>query len=262
MLRRQRPGDEGHIVYSRIDLINTFVAKLGAQVYLEIGVQAGASFLEVECRRKIGVDPCFKIKPRKKIKHRMRALGTGDTIAYHKMTSDVFFAKHQRSLASRPPKVIFIDGLHTFKQTLADCYNSLNCLAEGGVIVLHDCSPPHPASATPGMSPHAAEHNWHRANPSPEGARAWTGEWCGDTWKTIPYLLKNHSELKVCVLDADYGLGIVSPKSLTNPVRYALPPAKDDSIDRLDFAFLAKNREKILNLKNVGEVNEVIKFYC
>ena len=104
-------------------------------------------------------------------------------------------------------KVIFIDGLHTFEQTLQDCYNSLNYLAQGGVIILHDCNPPSDASSTPAQSIPEAEKKWKSKNTS-----GWTDEWCGDTWKTIPFLIKNNPELNVSVLNTDYGLGIVSKK--------------------------------------------------
>jgi hypothetical protein len=63
-------------------------------------------------------------------------------------------------------KVIFIDGLHTFEQTLQDSYNSLNYLAQGGVIILHDCNPPSEASSTPAQSIPEAEKKWKSKNTS------------------------------------------------------------------------------------------------
>lgn len=46
-----------------------------------------------------------------------------------------------------PFDIVLIDGLHTFRATLEDCLNSLAYLDSSGVIVVHDCYPPHKASA-------------------------------------------------------------------------------------------------------------------
>ena len=37
--------------------------------------------------------------------------------------------------------IIFIDGLHHYEQVKKDIINSLNCIEENGVIILHDCIP-------------------------------------------------------------------------------------------------------------------------
>ena len=256
------------VKFSRVDLIQLFIDKLNAEVYLEIGVYTGTSFLAVKCMRKIGVDPDFRIKATKKIKYWFRdfikyLFGSFrmPSHQYHETTSDYFFAQHNHDLASAPPKVVFIDGLHTFEQTLKDCYNSLNCLADGGVIVLHDCNPPTEASATRALSIEDAEKKWKAAHPSPEASGAWTGEWCGDTWKAIPYLIKYHPELNVCVLDSDYGLGIVSRRKGYNNSTYQIHGCTDD-YENLDFPYLVKNRRKILNLKPLGELSDILALYC
>jgi hypothetical protein len=96
--------------------------------------------------------------------------------------------------------VVFVDGLHTYQQALKDVNNSLINLNEKGVIIIHDCNPPHEAAAYP------ADSYDHAASLSLPG---WTGEWCGDVWKTICYLRSHRNDLKIFVLDCDYGLGIV-----------------------------------------------------
>ena len=37
--------------------------------------------------------------------------------------------------------LVFIDGLHTYEQVKKDIINSLNCLKENGVVLVHDCMP-------------------------------------------------------------------------------------------------------------------------
>lgn len=45
------------------------------------------------------------------------------------MTSDKFFKKFN---------VIFIDGLHNYKQYQKDCLNSIRSLEDEGIIIVHD----------------------------------------------------------------------------------------------------------------------------
>ena len=176
-------------MFDRVSLIQMSIKKMGAKVYLEIGVFNGYSFLKTICKNKIGIDPCFKIKLKLKLYSYFTNI-TNINNKYFSMTSDEFFKNYKNILISYPPEVIFIDGLHTFEQTLQDCYNSLNYLAAGGIIILHDCSPPSEASATPALSIYEAEQKWKSKHKT-----GWADEWCGDTWKTIPFLLQNNSEL-------------------------------------------------------------------
>ena len=99
-------------MFNRIDLIQKMINKLNAKIYLEIGVFNGFLFLNVKCQKKIGVDPIFKINKTKKIKSFINNL-TNINNEYYEMTSDDFFVFHKQKLILNPPKVIFIDGLHT-----------------------------------------------------------------------------------------------------------------------------------------------------
>ena len=238
-------------MFNRIDLIQKMINKLNAKIYLEIGVFNGFSFLNVKCQKKIGVDPIFKINTTKKIKSFFNNL-TNINNEYYEMTSDDFFVVNKHKLILNPPKVIFIDGLHTFGQTLQDCYNSLNYLAAGGIIIMHDCSPPTAASATPALSIPEAEKLWNEENNS-----GWTDEWCGDTWKTIPYLIKNNPELNVTVINADYGLGVISKNNSDSNKYYEIKNDLDE-YKKLSFDMLENNRKTILNLIEVNEVDELI----
>lgn len=234
-----------NVNFNRISLIQLLIEKLTAQVYLEIGIANGSTFKQINCRKKIAVDPEFSIKWTRRIKHSIKKFPQ-QINRWKKMTSDDFFATHKDYLIANPPKVIFIDGLHTFNQTLRDCYNSLNCLDTDGFIVLHDCSPPHQASAIPALSIPEAKQKYEAENDD----GGWTGEWCGDTWKTIPYLIKHCPELNVCVLNADYGLGVVSKRPNAVDLHYANPQGTEE-FQALNYADLVANREGIINLKEM-----------
>lgn len=106
---------------TRTQFIQHIIDRIEAKSYLEIGVQYGYNFTEIECPLKVGVDP-------------KRYEGyEGDL---KEMTSDEFFEENRQQF-----DVIFIDGLHHADQVIKDVENALECISEKGVIVLHDCSP-------------------------------------------------------------------------------------------------------------------------
>jgi len=238
-------------MFNRVDLIQKIINKMNATHYLEIGVFNGFSFLNIKCNKKIGVDPIFKISKTKKIKSYFKN-STNIHNKYYEMTSNDFFVTQKKYLNLNPPEVVFIDGLHTFEQTLEDCYNSLNFLAKGGIIILHDCNPPTEASATPALSITEAKTTWEAKK-----STGWTDEWCGDTWKVIPYLKKNNPELNITVLNTDCGLGIVSKNNVIEKNIYQISNNIQD-YKTLDYSFLNNDRITVLNLKEITELHDVI----
>ena len=101
---------------SRIEVIQNIINKQKYQNYLEIGCDNDENFSKVIIDNKIGVDPL-----------------KGGTL---RMTSDDFFKENKRIF-----DIIFLDGLHTYEQTIKDIDNSLKFISENGVIIIHDCLP-------------------------------------------------------------------------------------------------------------------------
>ena len=104
--------------HNRISLVNYLISKSQGinSRYLEIGCDTNSLFNSVACLNKIGVDPV-----------------KGGT---HRMTSDLFFKKNLEKF-----DVIFIDGLHEYKQVRKDCINALKFLKINGWIAFHDFLP-------------------------------------------------------------------------------------------------------------------------
>jgi Methyltransferase domain len=100
--------------------------------YLEIGVRAGERFHAVDAARKVAVDPVFKFSTGKAREKHPEA-------SYHEVTSDTYFG--QIAAPSDKFDVIFLDGLHTFEQTLRDFTNSIHFLSEKGTILIDDVVP-------------------------------------------------------------------------------------------------------------------------
>ncbi len=97
--------------------------------YLEIGVDAGDTFRFVSAAYKAAVDPNFKFEPPPNTA----------VVEYFPMTSDEFFARS--GAARRRFDVVYVDGLHTFEQTLRDIMNALLVLNHGGVVIVDDILP-------------------------------------------------------------------------------------------------------------------------
>lgn len=124
------------MVRKRHERINALAKLNGAQRYLEIGVQKGETFLEVDVPYKVAVDPEFRLDTRK--------AGNANTI-FHEETSDEFFAKH----AAKHGKfdLFYLDGLHIFEQTFRDFCASLGSSNDRTLWLIDDTHPPTMAAA-------------------------------------------------------------------------------------------------------------------
>ena len=223
---------------NRTEVIQKIIDRTGAQNYLEIGVSRGDCFLSIKAPRKVAVDPKFKLSLRRRLKWAFRNLRS----RYYESTSDDFFAKVKLPHGF---DVVFIDGLHTYGQSLKDVENALGVLGEKGVIIMHDCNPTDAASA------HPADSQQHAAS---MGLPGWTGWWMGDVWKTICHLRSQRPDLKVLVLDCDCGLGIITRGGADDMLNLPVTELKE-----LDYDDLAKNRKRFLNLKDESFFPEFLK---
>ena len=226
---------------NRTEVIQKILDKKKSPGYLEIGVDSGNNFFLIKARRKIAVDPNFTFSRKRKInwmfknRHNLFA-------KYYRGTSDNYFAS---KINSHRLDVAFIDGLHTYQQSLKDSINALSHLKDNGVIVVHDCNPPNEAAAYPAQSyDNAASLN----------QPGWTGIWCGDVWKSICILRSTRKDLKIFVLDFDFGLGIITRGEADNCLN--LSP---QDIDRMTYKEFSQNRTELLNLRDENFFFEFLK---
>lgn len=151
------------------------------------------------------------------------------------MTSDEFFRKKAFTLFWNGIDTAFVDGLHTYEQSLKDVLNCVKYLRRGGTIVLHDCNPTDYHMAYPAKS--HAEALLAR-QPDPRKA------WCGEVWKTVVHLRSHFSNLNVCVLDCDYGIGLIRRGVSGPPLSFS-----QAEIRNMTYEELAARRAELLNLK-------------
>jgi hypothetical protein len=185
----------------RYDVINYLIEKYNLVNYLEIGVFKGENIREVKASHKDGVDPSVE--------------GFTAPETNYPITSDNFF----ELIKGHDVKydIIFIDGLHHSDQVDKDIQNSLNHIVEGGFILLHDCNP---TSYESQLIPRE------------------TIVWNGDVWKSFVNFKSNYPELKCCVVDTDFGVGVIKVENNKSVLQSNI----------LEWDDFDKNRKQLLNL--------------
>lgn len=156
---------------NRTDIINYLIERYNYTSYLEIGVQfPHSNYDKIKVDNKTGVEPF----PAEDLLQK----------SIVQLTSDDFFNSLEADVKY---DIIFIDGLHTREQCLADILNSLKHLSDNGTILVHDCLPTAEYQTT-------IEDNGR--------------EWTGDVWKSIVDV-KSKNGIDVCTIDTDWGVGCI-----------------------------------------------------
>lgn len=140
--------------------------------YLEIGVCDGMTFHAVEAARKVAVDVEFRFDL-----DAARAAVAGSQVDFHQMPSDSFFAP--AVIGDARFDLIFVDGLHTFDQTLRDLLNAMSVLRPGGTIVVDDVLPSSYAASLPSYAESTALKGVM-------GNR--TNHWMGDVYRLVFFI--------------------------------------------------------------------------
>jgi hypothetical protein len=234
---------------NRIKAVQRALDGRAKRVYLEIGVSHGSAFRRITADEKIAVDPAFKLSART----RRQAEAKGST-RYFETTSDAFFANETAFLEQHGIDVALIDGNHTYVQVVRDVENTLHYLRDDGVIVLHDCNPANASIAYP-----AASHADFLARLAEKPEDRWRilgvtiALWSGDAWKAIVCLRSLRHDLLIAVLKCDFGVGIVRKGFPESRLSYSAA-----QIEALDYADLAADRERLLNLKPPSYLGELL----
>lgn len=206
-----------------------------AKTYLEIGVSHGRIITKVKCKTKIGIDPKFKLSEGKRFK---KFIGLMKFKTF-KMTSDKFFLEYTNNALGNGIDVAYIDGFHTYKQSLKDVENCLKYLNNKGVIIMHDCNPLNYAGAFPAKESKNEVTELARKGELP----GWNSCWNGDVWKTIVHLQIKHNDLEVFTLDLDWGIGIISRGNNSGKINYT-----EKELEYADYTTLENDRVTLLNL--------------
>jgi hypothetical protein len=140
------------------------------------------------------------------------------------LTSDDFFNQNNETF-----DVVFIDGLHWSEQVYNDIVNSLNILNNRGYVICHD------------MNPHS---EFIQRYPQPKSE----SEWTGDCWKAWVRLRNERNDLNMCVVDTDYGCGVITKGNQTTI-----------NVDgELTWEMLDNDRTNLLNLVSVDDFKKTL----
>ena len=180
----------------RWDLIREIINIKKINNYLEIGCDDNFLFNKINVPNKIGVDPREGGNVRK--------------------TSDEFFKDNKTTF-----DLIFIDGLHEYNQVNRDIENSLSCIDEDGLILLHDCLP-----------------STLRSQAVPRYSYYWNG----DVWKSI-VKFRHYENLNIKTIKIDEGISVIKKTKNTNRLNLQIKNFK-----KLKFDDLYNNYKDYMNL--------------
>lgn len=190
--------------YYRWDLIEYLIKKNNYSDYLEIGCDQDQLFSKVKIKNKTGVDPSSGGNVRK--------------------TSDDFFKDNKDKF-----DIVFIDGLHIYDQVKRDILNSVDCLKENGIILIHDCMPD---------------------NMSKQAVPRYRMIWNGDVWKAIVDL-RQKEDLEIFTCAIDQGIGIIKKNKNSSILKI------EKSINKLKFEDYYNNYKEYLRVISLEEFKKM-----
>ena len=190
--------------FYRWDLIEYLIKKNNYKNYLEIGCDKNQLFSKVNIGNKIGVDPVSGGNVRK--------------------TSDDFFKENKSSF-----DIVFIDGLHTYEQVKKDILNSVNCLLDEGIILVHDCMPD---------------------SLGKQAVPRYKMQWNGDVWKAIVDL-RQQENLEIYTCEIDQGIAIITKKKNTSILKL------DKPINKLKFKDYFNNYKEYMRVISLEEFKKI-----
>lgn len=188
-------------MYKHTEIINYLIERFNFQSYCELGVHdPSQNFDLIKCKFRIGVDPT--------------SYGVTRLPSFHG-TSDEFFTINKQTYSC-----VFIDGLHEYDQVKKDFENSLACLNEGGIILIHDTNP----------------EKEEFARVPRNGLR---GRWNGDVWRILGDL-SNWPDIDYRTLKSD-------PNGLTI-VKRSIGATLHPEETNMNWEYFINNREIVLGL--------------
>jgi predicted O-methyltransferase YrrM len=162
--------------------LNELADACGAETYLEVGIRDGRTLQAVNVLVRSGVDPFHSVD--------VQALPPG--IFVHTVESDLYF-DHLND--AQRFDLIFLDGLHEFRQTYRDILNALSRVSRCGVILVDDVVPSSEAAAYP---------DFMEAQRMGRLAGVAFPDWMGDVYRAAVAVISLHPEVAVRTL-VDHG---------------------------------------------------------
>lgn len=154
----------------RHEFLSSLHARIRPAVYVEVGVQTGASLALSAAPLSIGIDPHPVIT---------RGLLSTNHLVFSE-TSDSYFGKGAQELGDLTVDFAFIDGMHLFEYALRDFANIERHSHPKTVVVFDDVLPRNREEAT------REQH---------------TADWTGDVWRVYYWLKLFRPDLRLILVD-------------------------------------------------------------
>ena len=224
----------------RSDVLQRLLDLFEQPRYLEVGVDEGLTFQALTAARKVAVDPRFRFTP----------APDAEAVSHHQVSSDDYFAAHC------PPgevfDVIYLDGLHTFEQTLRDLLNAVMRLAPDGIIVINDILPASYHASLPSVA-EAFQVRDLLARTDP--ALAGNDSWMGDVYKLAFFIETFMQQLTYATVADNHGqlVAWAAPRAAQG-----MAPRSMKQVASLDFAATVTQRD-VFRILPFAEILELIQ---
>jgi hypothetical protein len=216
----------------RAERLQRIAEILGAKRYLEVGVETGKTFFALNIEHKIGVDPVFQFK-----------LPNGPPPGHelHDLESDHFFQRFRGDAFD----LIFLDGLHTYEQTLRDFLNSLEPSHARTVWVIDDTVPYDEAAAGPDQW---AAFEQQRSIGTP------VLTWMGDVYR-VPYFVRRMMPNWTVMTFEGHGMTVLWRKP-QRPVDVRRRTTRDPAT--LTYAQFVETGAEVLNVRSERDIYDAL----
>lgn len=212
---------------SYVACLKTVHERIDPDLYLEIGVDTGASLRLARCDS-IGIDPGYFI-----------ANPVAGSCRLFRETSDAFFANQERcaALLSRGVDFAFIDGMHLAESVLRDFINVEKWMNPDGVIVFDDVLPER-------LELLDRERRFNA--------------WCGDVYRIVPFLRRHRPDLDIKVVEAfvgPYRKGLAVVRGLDPESRVLEERLPEMERDLLSDAYAVQSIPALEDLVEIGPLS-------
>ncbi|MEA5411770.1 class I SAM-dependent methyltransferase [Synechococcus sp. BA-120 BA3] len=201
--------------------VTKLVDILSARTYLEVGVFEGITFNDIRIEKKVAVDPLFRFDTS------MHSIV--DQVEFVQKPSDQYFLDLASSLKF---DIVFLDGLHTYQQTLRDLLNTIAHCHDKSVIIIDDVWPVDIFSSLPQS---LDAHEFRRMSGGNSLA------WHGDVYKAVFFVHDFIPWLNYCTIENGG-----NPQTLLwHSPRNSFTPRFNNTeiIERLGYVDLHRNKD-------------------
>jgi SAM-dependent methyltransferase len=210
--------------FNKTDLIHLISKRLKLRNYLELCTPtAGRRYGEIDRAR---------FYTARRLMYIATGFDDGLPIDYKIADFNIEDAVTELKLSADKVDICLVDAFHTYDCTTRDLKFAYELLADGGVLVVHDCSPPNEAWASPTFA---------------------SCDWSGESYRSYLDFVLNRDDLDYCTVDVDFGCGVIFKNRTADMVRTVEPKivaewfeVHNDSQLALNFFF--EHRAKLLRL--------------